>query len=56
LSQLLNSLALWAVNDGTGANLTREQKTREDRLLQQQLKSLESVSVPPFFAQRVALT
>lgn len=50
LSQLLNSLALWAANDGTGANQTLEQKTREDRLLQQQLKSLESVSICSIFA------
>ena len=44
LSQLLNSLSLWASNDGTGANMTPEQRTREERFLQKGLKELESVS------------
>lgn len=44
LSQLLNSLAIWASNDGTGANMTTEQKVREERYLQKGLKELESVS------------
>lgn len=44
LSQLLNSLAMWASNDGTGANMTPEQKAREERYLQKGLKELESVS------------
>lgn len=45
LSQLLNSLSLWASNDGTGANMTPEQRTREERYLQKGLKGLESVSL-----------
>lgn len=44
LSQLLNSLTLWASNDGTSANMTPEQRARETRYLQKGLKSLESVS------------
>ena len=44
LSQLLNSLTLWASSDGTSANMTAEQKAREARYLQKGLKSLESVS------------
>ncbi|KAK4694636.1 hypothetical protein P7C71_g2978, partial [Lecanoromycetidae sp. Uapishka_2] len=41
LSQLLNSLTLWASSDGTGANMTAEQKAREARYLQKGLKTLE---------------
>ena len=44
LSQLLNSLTLWASSDGTGANLTQEQRVREERYLQKGLQTLESVS------------
>ena len=44
LSQLLNSLTLWASSDGTGAHMTAEQKTREARYLQKGLKTLERVS------------
>lgn len=45
LSQLLNSLSLWASNDGTGANMTPDQRRREERYLQKGLKELESVSL-----------
>jgi hypothetical protein len=45
LSQLLNSLAIWASNDGTGANMTPEQRAREERYLHKGLKELESVSL-----------
>ena len=44
LSQLLNSLSLWASNDGSGANMTEEQRAREARYLQKGLSALESVS------------
>ena len=44
LSQLLNSLALWASSDGTGANLTKEQRAKEERFLKEALKKLETVS------------
>lgn len=44
LSQLLNSLTLWASSDGTSANMTAEQRAREARYLHKGLKSLESVS------------
>ena len=44
LDQLLNSLTLWASSDGTGANLTAEQKAREARYLQKGFESLETVS------------
>ncbi|KAL8789297.1 MAG: hypothetical protein Q9213_001220 [Squamulea squamosa] len=42
LSSLLNSLAIWASSDGTGANLTPEQKAREARYLQKGMEGLES--------------
>lgn len=45
LSLLLNSLALWASNDGTNTNMTADQVAREDRVLEKGLKKLESVSV-----------
>ena len=45
LDQLLNSLTLWALNDGTGANLTPEQKAREARYLQKGFEGLETVSL-----------
>ncbi|KAL8700510.1 MAG: hypothetical protein Q9201_005409 [Fulgogasparrea decipioides] len=41
LSQLLNSLALWCSNDGTGQNLTAEQREKEATLLSSNLKKLE---------------
>ena len=44
LSQLLNSLTLWASSDGTGVNLTAKQKTRETKYLQKGLDGLETVS------------
>lgn len=44
LSSLLNSLTIWASSDGTGANLTPEQKARESRFLQKGMESLETVS------------
>ena len=44
LSQLLNSLTLWASSDGTGANMTPEQRAREARFLEGGFKKLESVS------------
>lgn len=44
LSQLLNSLSLWASNDGSRANMTDEQRAIEARYLQKGLSALESVS------------
>ena len=44
LSQLLNSLSIWASSDGTGAQLTPEQKAREAKLLQRDVERLETVS------------
>ena len=44
LSQLLNSLVLWGSSDGSGANMTPEQRAREDQHLQKGLESLETVS------------
>ena len=43
LSQLLNSMTIWASSDGTGANMTAEQRAREVRYLQKGLSGLESV-------------
>ncbi|KAL8998150.1 MAG: hypothetical protein Q9188_006160 [Gyalolechia gomerana] len=42
LSSLLNSLTIWASSDGTGANLTKEQKDREAKFLQKGMEGLES--------------
>ncbi|KAL8628455.1 hypothetical protein Q9189_005865 [Teloschistes chrysophthalmus] len=42
LSQLLNSLTLWCSNDGTGQNLSAEQRDREATLLSNNLKKLEN--------------
>ena len=47
LSQLLNSLALWASSDGTGENLSPEQREREAKTLTHNLKKLEDVSKSP---------
>ena len=44
LSQLLNSLTLWASSDGTGSNMTDSQRELEARVLQTNLKKLERVS------------
>lgn len=44
LSQLLNSLSIWASNDGSGANMTADQRRREEKYLQKGLKELETVS------------
>lgn len=46
LSSLLNSLTIWASSDGTGANLTPEQKAKEARYLQKGMEGLETVSPP----------
>lgn len=45
LSQLLNSLSIWASNDGSGANMTADQRLREEKYLQKGLKELETVSL-----------
>lgn len=44
LSQLLNSLTLWAQSDGTGESLSTEQRDREAKLLAYNFKELEKVS------------
>ena len=44
LSQLLNSMTLWASSDGSGSSLTEEQRAVERRVLQKNLEKLESVS------------
>ena len=44
LSQLLNSLSLWASSDGKGTNMTPEQRAREAKFLEGGFKKLESVS------------
>ncbi|KAK5195290.1 hypothetical protein LTR92_005420 [Exophiala xenobiotica] len=40
--QLLNSLRLWASNDGTGNNLTEDQLKREAKILKERLNKLDS--------------
>lgn len=47
LSQLLNSLSLWAANDGTGSNVSADMRSREERNLQQEIAKLASVSSEP---------
>ncbi|KAL8853712.1 MAG: hypothetical protein Q9221_001523 [Calogaya cf. arnoldii] len=42
LSSLLNSLTIWASSDGTGANLTPEQKAKETRYLQKGMEGFET--------------
>jgi hypothetical protein len=44
--QLLNSLRLWASNDGTGRNLTKAQLKREAQILKERLNKLDAVSSP----------
>lgn len=44
LNQLLNSLSIWASNDGSSANMTADQRRREEKYLQKGLKELETVS------------
>ena len=48
LSQLLNSLSIWAANDGTSTNMTADQRRREEKYLQKGLKELETVSLGLF--------
>lgn len=45
LSQLLNSLSIWASNDGSSDNMTADQRRREEKYLQKGLKELETVSL-----------
>ena len=49
LSQLLNSMTLWASSDGSGANMTAEQRAKEARFLQKGLTELESVRPHPLY-------
>ena len=44
LSQLINSMTLWATSDGTGVEMTAEEKAREAKFLQKGLERLETVS------------
>ena len=45
--QILDSLRLWASNDGTGRNLTDAQLDREGKLLKDKLDKLDKVSGLP---------
>jgi hypothetical protein len=47
LSQLLNSLRLWAGSDGSSSNLTELQKSQEAKILKDKLSKLDSVSTSP---------
>jgi hypothetical protein len=44
MSQLLNSLRLWASNDGAGRNLTEGQLKEEAQILNEGLNKLDAVS------------
>jgi GTPase SAR1 family protein len=48
LSQLLNSLRLWAGSDGSSSNLTELQKSQEAKILKDKLSKLDNVSTSPF--------
>jgi GTPase SAR1 family protein len=47
LSQLLNSLRLWAGDDGSSRSLTELQKSQEAKILKDMLSKLDSVSPDP---------
>ena len=47
LSQLLNSLRLWASSDGSSNKLTELQKSQEAKILKDELSKLDSVSTSP---------
>lgn len=53
LDQLLNSMKLWAYNDGNRCTLTDSEKRREERHLHTLLDTLEKVS--PSSSHRLAL-
>lgn len=42
LSSLLLSLNIWGSNDGTGNNMSKEDKQKETRIVQRMLKDLET--------------
>jgi GTPase SAR1 family protein len=44
MSQLLNSLRLWASSDGSSSNLTELQKSQEAKILKEKLGKLDNVS------------
>ena len=44
LSQLFNSMTLWASSDGNGSTMTEAQRAVEDKVLQSNLRKLETVS------------
>jgi hypothetical protein len=44
LMQLLNSMTMWASDDGTGSNLSDAEKSKEDMRLRKQLQAMEQVS------------
>lgn len=46
LVQLLNSMTMWASDDGTRSTLTDAEKNREQTRLRKQLNKLEQVSQP----------
>ncbi|KAL8709618.1 MAG: hypothetical protein Q9220_005710 [cf. Caloplaca sp. 1 TL-2023] len=47
LQTLLNSLAFWASNDGSGVQLTKGQKAEEEQYLAKKIRKFESVSSCP---------
>jgi hypothetical protein len=47
LMQLLNSMTMWASDDGTGSSLTDTEKAKEETRLRKQLRNLEQVSPGP---------
>ncbi|AEO60671.1 hypothetical protein MYCTH_2310138 [Thermothelomyces thermophilus ATCC 42464] len=46
LMQLLNSMTMWASDDGTGSSLTDTEKGKEETRLRKQLRKMEQVSDP----------
>jgi hypothetical protein len=51
LNQLLNSLSLWALNDGTGSSLTAAEREDQANFLQDQIGNLERVHYQIDFLQ-----
>lgn len=57
LLQLVNSMKMWASNDGSQSALTDRDKLREENRLRTQLQKIEAVCTPlPWGVSRVWLT
>jgi len=48
LIQLINSMKMWATNDGTQSNLSDKEKRAEETRLRRRLQQVEQVNIPDF--------